>query len=249
VLARFETIDTGVKTVSEHELNIRSAMEEQETGGKQILESVSRLKDITESVHKGAEDMSKSGTELIKTTHNFIKISEQVVDGMNNIVNGAVKNIKTAVKHVDEISAENNKNFGELKKETEKFKIETGAEKKTVLVIDDDVTTLTSVDGMLNQVYEVVTANSGAEALKMFYQGFIPSVVILDLTMPGMSGWDTYEQIQQIGIVHKVPILIYSTSSDPNDKARAKEVGAASFIKKPCKKEEMLTIIKNITEE
>ncbi|MDR2717737.1 MAG: methyl-accepting chemotaxis protein [Treponema sp.] len=243
VLARFETIDTGVKTVSEHEQNIRNAMEEQETGGKQILESVSRLKDITESVHKGAEDMSNSGTELIKKTHNFIRISEQVVEGMNNIVNGAVKNIKIAVKHVDDISAENNRNFSELKKETEKFKIETGAEKKIVLIIDDDETTLSSVKGMLGQVYEVITASSGAQALKMFYQGIVPHVIMLDLIMPGMDGWDTYQQIKQIGIVYHVPITIYSSSSDPDDITKSKQMGAIDFIKKPGKKEELLTRI------
>jgi CheY-like chemotaxis protein len=187
--------------------------------------------------------MSKSGTELIKKTHNFIKISNQVVDGMNNIVNGAVSQIKVSVKHVDEISGENNRNFGELKKETEKFKIQTGAEKKVVLVIDDDATTISSVDGMLNKDYEVVTANSGAQALTMFYQGLIPNAIILDLIMPGMSGWDTYERIRQIGIVNKVPITIYSSSDNPDDITKSKQMGAVDYIKKPCKKEEFLARI------
>ncbi|MDR1838106.1 MAG: methyl-accepting chemotaxis protein, partial [Treponema sp.] len=56
VIARFGAIDTGVKTVSEHELNIRHAMEEQEVGGKQILDAIARLREITVSVQKGSDD-------------------------------------------------------------------------------------------------------------------------------------------------------------------------------------------------
>jgi len=123
VLARFEAIDSSVKTVSEHELNIRNAMEEQEAGGKQILESVGRMKDITVSVLKGTENMARSGSELVNKTHSFIKISKQVVESMNNIENSAVNQIQIAVKNVDEISAENNRNFNELKSETDKFKV------------------------------------------------------------------------------------------------------------------------------
>ncbi|MDR2943396.1 MAG: Cache 3/Cache 2 fusion domain-containing protein [Treponema sp.] len=240
VLARFSTIDTGVKTVAEHEQVIRNSMEEQEEGGKQILESVGRLKDITVSVEKGAEDMSKSGKELIKTTNNFIKISKQVVGGMNNIVNGAVSEIKTAIRHVDEMSMENNHNFSDLKAETEKFKIETGNEKKKVLVIDDDETQLTAVDGMLNKSYEIITAISGIEALGMFYKGLVPNIIMLDLVMPGMSGWDIYEKIRQIGDVHNVPIVIYSSSENAEDVIKSKHLGAAGFIHKPCKKSDLL---------
>jgi methyl-accepting chemotaxis protein len=246
VLARFGAIDTGVKTVSEHEQNIRNSMEEQEAGGKQILESVSRLRDITVSVTKGAEDMSKSGAELVKTTNNFINISKKVVEGMNNIVNGAVKQIKIAVKHSDEMSVENNRNFGELKTETEKFKVQTGNEMKIVLLVDDDVTRITATKGMLDKDYEIITAKSGEEALGLFFQGLVPHLIMLDLIMPGMSGWDTYERIKQISNVHQVPIAIYSSSDDPADQSRAKEMGAVDFIKKPCKKEELLTRIETI---
>jgi len=221
-------------------------MEEQEVGGKQILESVGRLKDITASVKSSAGDMSKSGTELIKKTHNLIKVSEQVIEGMNNIINGAVSQIKIAINLVDEMSSENNRNFGDLKTETEKFKIQTGNEKKIVLVIDDDETALSSVTGMLGKDYEIVTVGSGIIALKMFYQGLVPNIILLDLVMPGMSGWETYGKIKQIGDIHNVPIAIYSSSSDPEDKERAHKMGAVDFIKKPSSKNELIEKIEKI---
>jgi CheY-like chemotaxis protein len=240
VLARFGAIDTGVKTVSEHEQNIRNSMEEQEAGGKQMLESVSRLRDITVSVTKGTENMSKSGEELVKTTDNFINISKKVVEGMHNIVNGAVNQIKIAVKHVDEMSTENNRNFNELKTETERFKVQTGNEMKIVLLVNDDPTHLAAAKGMLGKDYEIITAGSDQEALNLFYQGLVPHVILLDLIMPGMNGWDTFERIKQISNLHHVPIAIYSSSDDPDDKTHTQEMGAVDFIKKPCNKDELL---------
>jgi len=241
VLARFATIDSGVKTVSEHEENIRNAMEEQEAGGKQILDAVGRLKDITLSVHKGADDMAKSGDEMIKKTHNFIKVSKQVVEGMNNMVEVDVKQIKAAIKQVDEMSAENNRNFNELKTETDKFKVHSGNELKKVLIIDDNETDIIAVKGMLEENYEVVTADSGNVALKLFHNGLVPNLIMLDLIMPGMSGWETYERIRKIGSVHNTAIVIYSGSTDPEDRTHAEKVGAVDYIKKPAAKDELLS--------
>jgi len=68
-------------------------MEEQEAGGKQILDAISRLKEITESVQKGSEGMSKSGGDLIRETDEFIKISNEAMRGMSDIVNGALQEI------------------------------------------------------------------------------------------------------------------------------------------------------------
>jgi len=249
VINRFAAIDTGVKTVSQHEYNIRSAMEEQEVGGKQILESISRLKDITSSVKKGSDEMTLSGSQLIKKTHEFIGISHQVVAGMNDIVNGAMKEINTAVKIVDEMSAENDKNFTDLKKETEKFKVSTGTEMKKILVVDDDKVHLTAAKGMLEKDYEVLTVTSGKEALAHFYQGLVPNLVLLDLLMPGMDGWDTYERIKAISSLHEVPVAFFTSSDDPQDRVRAQKIGAVDFIKKPAKKSELLERVAKIAKK
>jgi methyl-accepting chemotaxis protein len=246
VLSRFEVIDTGVKTVSTHEENIRNAMEEQEVGGRQILDSMSRLKEINVTVKKGAEDMLASGDHLNKQTSDLIRSSNEVVTGMNDIVNGAMKEIKAAVNLVDEMSAENTRNFEELKGEASKFKVETGDEKKKVIVIDDEETTLTLTKAVLGDEYDVSTVSSGHDALNLFFQGYTPNLVLLDLNMPDMHGWDTYIRIRDITKLHKTPIAIYTTSEDQKDMARAQELGAVDYIKKPCKKDELLSRVSRI---
>ena len=247
VIARFGAIDTEVKTVSVHEQNIRHAMEEQEAGGKQILEAISRLREITVSVHNGSEKMSQSGSDLIRESDEFIKISNEAITGMNEIVSGALKEISSAVSNVTEMSDENNKNFEDLKSETTKFKTTTGEEKKKILVVDDDATHLSMTRSFLEEIYEVITVKSCEEALKLLYQGLDPNYILLDLMMPEVSGWDTYGRIKGLSNLHNVPIAIFTSSDDPVDKNRAKELGAADYIKKPCRKGELLERIeKNI---
>jgi methyl-accepting chemotaxis protein len=249
VLSRFGAIDTGVRTVSEHELNIRNAMEEQEVGGQQILYAIGRLREITASVQKGSEGMYQSGDDLIRETDEFKKISNDAVNGMSGIVNGALKEIKTAVTHVTEMSTENNRNFEELKSETVKFKVSTGDEKKIVLIVDDDEIHLEMTKAILDQTYDVVTVKSCEEALKLLYQGLDPSFISLDLVMPGTDGWNTYERIRDISNLHRVPIAIFTASDDPADRSRAKAMGAADYIKKPAARDELLKKIDNIIGE
>jgi methyl-accepting chemotaxis protein len=246
VLSRFQVIDNGVKTVSTHELNIRNAMEEQEVGGKQILESIEKLKEISVSVKKGAEDMMASGDQVSQQTTEFITISNDAMKGMNEIVYGAMKEIKAAVTHVEEMSTENTRNFEELKSESNKFKVDKGNEQKKIIVVDDEETILTMTRVMLDKEYEITTANSGDAALKLFFQGYTPNLVLLDLNMPEMGGWDTYIRIRDITKLHQVPIVIYSTSDDPSDRAKAKEMGAVDFIHKPVKKAELMEKVKKL---
>ena len=139
------------------------------------------------------------------------------------------------------MSAENNRNFNELKTETDKFKVHSGNELKKVLIIDDNETDIIAVKGMLEENYEVVTADSGNVALKLFHNGLVPNLIMLDLIMPGMSGWETYERIRKIGSVHNTAIVIYSGSTDPEDRTHAEKVGAVDYIKKPAAKDELLS--------
>jgi len=187
-----------------------------------------------------------SGDHLNKQTNEFIKVSDEAVTGMNDIVNGAMKEIKTAVTLVDEMSAENSRNFDELKVETSKFKVDTTGEKKKIIVIDDDEPILTMTKGMLENEYDVSTVKSGKEALKLFFQGYVPGLVLLDLNLPGLDGWDTYKRIKAISNIHKVPIAIFTSSEDPKDKEQAKEMEAADYIEKPIKKTELLERVKKL---
>jgi CheY-like chemotaxis protein len=233
VLSRFGVIDTGVKTVSQHEQNIRSAMEEQEVGGQQLLKSIARLKELSVSVENGSEDMMKTGNVLITQTNDLIKNSNDAINGMNDVLNGAMKQIQIAVTQVDEMSTENSRNFEDLKVETDKFKVAVDSVKK-VLLVDDDEIHLEMAGAILEKDYAVTSVKSGKEALQLFYQGYVPGLILLDLVMPDMDGWDTFERIRGISKLHKVPIAFCTSSSDLKDINHANKVGAVDYITKPC---------------
>jgi len=239
VLDRFGAIDSSVKTVSEHEQNILHTMQEQEIGGRQILESISRLRDITASVKTGSADMAKSGETLVRETDEFIKTSQEAAEGMNGILAG-ITQIKDSVNHVDEMSHENNSNFESLKQETEKFNISAENEKQRILIVDDDNIHLEMVKTVLSNEYDVSAAKSGKDALNLFFQGLVPKLILLDLIMPDMDGWDTYRRIKAISGLYDTPIAFFTTSNDPKDIQHARELGAVDYIKKPYDKDDLV---------
>jgi len=239
VLGRFGAIDSSVKTVSDHEQNILKAMQEQEIGGKQILESIGRLRDITHSVKKGSDDMAKSGETLVKETDEFIKTSQEATESMNEILAG-INQIKVSVNHVNEVSLENNRSFESLKHETEKFNDTVGDEKQKILIVDDDSIHLEMVNEVLHNDYDILSADSGKDALNLFYQGLVPQLILLDLTMPDMDGWDTYSRIKAISGLYDTPIAFLTSSNDPEDIERAHNMGAIDYIKKPYDRDDLI---------
>jgi DNA-binding response OmpR family regulator len=64
--------------------------------------------------------------------------------------------------------------------------------------------------------------------------------------MPGTDVWQTYERIRGISNLHKVPIAIFTVSDAPEDRNRAKAMGAVDYIKKPCAQDELLGRMKTI---
>jgi methyl-accepting chemotaxis protein len=121
VLNKFETIEEGIRTVSEQEENIRNAMEEQGQGSKQILEAVSRLNEITGGVKGSSREMNAGSKEVIATSRTLESITGEITSGMNEMATGADQ-INVAVGKVNEISDRNKNDIDELIREVDKFK-------------------------------------------------------------------------------------------------------------------------------
>ncbi|GHV40801.1 methyl-accepting chemotaxis protein [Spirochaetia bacterium] len=123
VLNKFEAIDGGVKTVSEQELNIRSAMEEQGQGSQQILESIGQLNEVTQMVKNGSEEMLEGSRQVISEGKNLEMATQEITNGMNEMATGADQ-INLAVNEVNNLSGRNKENIDILVKEVSRFKIE-----------------------------------------------------------------------------------------------------------------------------
>ncbi len=101
---------------------------------------------------------------------------------------------------------------------------------KIILTIDDDAA-ITELLSMLLQThgYEVLTANSGESGVGLIEEKK-PDVVILDLMMPGMDGWQVCKETRKFS---NVPILVLSALDDPSMIASALDAGADDYLVKP----------------
>jgi two-component system KDP operon response regulator KdpE len=112
-----------------------------------------------------------------------------------------------------------------------------------ILVIDDDpdLTLLLKVQ-LERQNYQVVTASDGAEGLRQAYREH-PGLVILDIMMPGMDGWEVCQRLREIS---QVPIIMLTARGMEQDVVRGLEAGADDYLVKPFDAEELAARIQSV---
>jgi len=116
--------------------------------------------------------------------------------------------------------------------------------KKKILLVDDNEVQLSISEAQLNKEYEVTTAKSGKEALDYLFHGHVPDLIMLDILMPDMDGWETFGRLRAISKLHEVPILFLSSINDKDEIDRAYDMGAVDFIIKPCNSTDLLERVK-----
>ncbi len=119
------------------------------------------------------------------------------------------------------------------------------ARKETILIVDDEPNNLRFLETILtSNGYAVRVAISGAMAIKSATLD-APDVILLDITMPGINGFDVCERLKHQSHTADIPVLFVSALQDASDKVRAFAVGGADYITKPFQVEEVLARIRN----
>ena len=102
-----------------------------------------------------------------------------------------------------------------------------------VLVADDDKNVVDIIRDSLNpDLFEVVEALNGKEALGMVFAES-PDILILDIMMPGMDGYEVCEELRKQNTTKDLPIIILSAKTRLEDKLRAMDIGISDYIAKP----------------
>lgn len=118
------------------------------------------------------------------------------------------------------------------------------ARAKTILVVDDDAAVLDFLSDCLgSEGYTVLTAKDGREGVALA-QAERPALVILDLIMPEMHGFEACEELRRDGKLKRLKILISSVKSYPADIKAAKKVGADDYLTKPYTTDALLRAVK-----
>ncbi|MBF0528168.1 MAG: two-component system response regulator [Deltaproteobacteria bacterium] len=115
-----------------------------------------------------------------------------------------------------------------------------------ILVVDDEEVNLRLIDALLRpQGYKVITARDGEQALSKVKET-PPDVILLDIMMPKMNGFEVAERLRQDSETRLIPIVMVTALQDVEDRVRALEAGAEDFLSKPVARTELRARIRSL---
>lgn len=115
-----------------------------------------------------------------------------------------------------------------------------------ILIIDDDINILSTLRILFQKEgFEVTTAFDGDDGLRKILGGSV-DIILSDVDMPKMSGFDVFQKLRQQGLIQRIPIIMMSAGVGPLDRAKYIENGAEDFVVKPFNVMELLARVKRV---
>jgi len=115
-----------------------------------------------------------------------------------------------------------------------------------VLIVDDSPTEVHVLQSLLEKNgHEVVVANSGEEGI-LVAKETLPDVVLMDVVMPGMNGFQATRQLSKQEETAHIPVIIVTTKDQETDKVWAKRQGATDYIVKPVQEKALVEHLKMV---
>ncbi|MET0253602.1 MAG: response regulator, partial [Terrimicrobiaceae bacterium] len=116
---------------------------------------------------------------------------------------------------------------------------------RKVLIVDDDVRNIFALSIVLeNNDMEVLSATNGRQAIRMVKETAGLSIVIMDIMMPAMDGYQTIREIRKAPEFRALPILALTAKAMKGDRERCLEAGASDYIAKPVNTEQLLSLLR-----
>ena len=174
----------------------------------------------------------KQNTPLIAKIPVFLVSSQGVPINMRRVPAGSVAEFMMALhSNGDDIVEKANRHFGH---EAVSAVVAGGAggstKKPKILWVEDDKLIGTILaKKLVSSGFDLFHAQTGEEGLEALKQA-IPDVIVLDLLLPGIGGFDVLQEINKDAGLRKVPVMILSNLSKPTDIERAKDLGAKRFL-------------------
>ncbi|HOP63436.1 MAG TPA: response regulator [Spirochaetota bacterium] len=116
----------------------------------------------------------------------------------------------------------------------------------TILIVEDSITQQKALQNILeSHGYHTMTSGNGNEALELL-GGNIPDIIITDIMMPGMDGYELCRKIRSDEKLKDIPVILLTTLSEPENILKGLECGADNFVTKPYQEEYLLSRIEYI---
>lgn len=111
--------------------------------------------------------------------------------------------------------------------------------KKKIVAIDDEKSIRFILDNTFKSDYEVTTWDNGLDALNDLQAGNLPDIILCDIEMPQMDGFEFVKQVRSTGFFDDIPLIMLSGKEDSKDRIRCFEMGADDYILKPFNPKEL----------
>jgi CheY-like chemotaxis protein len=105
--------------------------------------------------------------------------------------------------------------------------------RKSILIVDDTPIIISVITGLLGGMYKIRAATSGERALKIAQKLPPPDLILLDVMMPEMDGFEVCQHLKSNPATEKIPVVFVSGYTDKAEKERCLSLGALAFISKP----------------
>jgi putative two-component system response regulator len=105
----------------------------------------------------------------------------------------------------------------------------------TILIVDDNPENLTVLGELLRRDYQVRAANSGARALQLALRAPTPDLILLDIMMPEMNGYQVLERLREEDATREIPVIFTTAMNATEDERRGLALGAVDYITKPLR--------------
>ena len=112
-------------------------------------------------------------------------------------------------------------------------------EKSKILAVDDNSINLAVIKELLGSQYDLMTASTGIDALKMAKE-FRPDLIILDIMLPDIDGYEVCQQIRKSSLLRYTKIIMVSAKAMASERLKGYQVGADDYLTKPFDGEELL---------
>jgi two-component system chemotaxis response regulator CheY len=117
----------------------------------------------------------------------------------------------------------------------------------TILIVDDSATMLMSLKtGLTLNGFKVEAANCGQAALSKLKSGVKPDLILTDINMPGMTGFELIGKIRALSAFRFTPILTLTTESETSKREEGKRLGATGWLVKPLSGSDLVKVIRQV---
>lgn len=106
-------------------------------------------------------------------------------------------------------------------------------EKATILIVDDSTDSIALLNSILKATYRIKIALSGAKALEIASESDAPDLILLDIMMPGMDGYETCRRLKENPKTIEIPVIFLTAKTEELDEEKGLELGAEDYITKP----------------